>query len=411
MSDHFDALETRAPAERETAQFEALKQQVAHAKSKAPAYAESLAGTDPETLGDAGTFAQLPLTRKSDLISRQKENRPFGGLTALSSGDLRYVFASPGPIYEPGTQRPDYWRMARAAYAAGFRKNDLIHSAFSYHLTPAGAMVDTAAHQLGCAVIPGGVGQTDLQLQTIADLQPNGYIGTPSFLRILLEKASEKDIDISSLNKALVSGEAFPPSTREFLAGNGVAALQCYATADLGMIAYESSADSGLIIDEGLYLEIVRPGSGDPVPDGEVGEVVVTTFNPDYPLIRFATGDLSAIETGLSACGRTNRRIKGWMGRADQTAKIRGMFVHPEQVAAVVNAVPEINKARLTVDWIDEKDQLFLKCEVSGAPHGLVDYIGEILREKCKLRGEIELLEMGSLPNDGLTIEDIRSYE
>ncbi len=410
MSDYFDSLETRAPAERETEQFAALKRQVDYAKRNAPAYADSLSKIDPETLGDAGAFSQLPITRKSDLISRQKANRPFGGLTALKSGDLRYVFASPGPIYEPGTQRPDYWRMARAAYAAGFRKNDLIHSAFSYHLTPAGSMVDTAAHQIGCTVIPAGVGQTDLQLQTMADLQPDGYIGTPSFLRILLEKAQEKDINVSGLKKALVSGEAFPPSTREYLAGQGVLALQCYATADLGLIAYESSADSGLIIDEGVYLEIVRPGSGDLLPDGEVGEVVVTTFNPDYPLIRFATGDLSAIEPGMSDCGRTNRRIKGWMGRADQTAKIRGMFVHPEQVAAVVGSVPEISKARLTIDWIDEKDQMFLKCEVSSQSDGLAQRIGEALRDKCKLRGEIELVTTGSLPNDGLVIEDIRVY-
>ncbi len=411
MSEHFDSLEIRAPAVRERAQFTALKKQLVHAKLNAPAYTDSLQDIDVESMNDAQAFALLPLTRKADLISRQKVKRPFGGLTALNSGDLRYVFASPGPIYEPGTLRPDYWRLARAAYAAGFRKNDLIHSAFSYHLTPAGSMVDTAAHRLGCAVIPGGVGQTDLQLQTIADLQPDGYIGTPSFLRILLEKAQEKNIDISSLTKALVSGEAFPASTRSYLAAQGISALQCYATADLGLIAYESSVNSGLIIDEGVYLEIVRPGSGDPVPDGEVGEVVVTTFNPDYPLIRFATGDLSAIQTGTSDCGRTNRRIKGWMGRADQTAKVRGMFVHPEQLAEVANSFTEIIKARLTIDWIEEKDQIFLRCEVSSSPDGLVQRIGEVLREKCKLRGEIELVAMDSLPNDGLVIEDIRSYE
>ena len=382
-----------------------------HAKQYAPAYADRLRVVDPESLGDAEAFAHLPLTRKSDLIVRQKAQRPFGGLTAVNPGDLRYIFASPGPIYEPGTERPDYWRLARAAFAAGFRESELIHSAFSYHLTPAGSMVDTAARRLGCAVIPAGVGQTDLQLQTMADLQPDGYIGTPSFLRIILEKAQEQKVDISSVKKALVSGEAFPPSTREYLAGQGVAALQCYATADLGMIAYESSADSGLIIDEGLYLEIVRPGSGELLPDGEVGEVVVTTFNPDYPLIRFATGDLSTIEPGMSDCGRTNRRIKGWMGRADQTAKIRGMFVHPEQVAAVVECFPEIRKARLVIDWKDDKDQMLLKCEVSAQKGDLVQRIGEVLREKCKLRGEIELLAAGSLPNDGLIIEDIRVYE
>jgi phenylacetate-CoA ligase len=411
MSEYFDSLETREPAEREAAQFAALKKQLAHAKQHAPAYAGSLRDIDPETMSDAEAFAHIPLTRKSDLIIRQKAHRPFGGLAAVNPGDLRYIFASPGPIYEPGTVRPDYWRMARAAYAAGFRENELIHSAFSYHLTPAGSMVDTAARQLGCAVIPAGVGQTDLQLQTMADLRPDGYIGTPSFLRILLEKAQEQKVDISSVKKALVSGEAFPPSTRAYLAGHGVVALQCYATADLGMIAYESSADSGLIIDEGLYLEIVRPGSGDLLPDGEVGEVVVTTFNPDYPLIRFATGDLSAIESGMSDCGRTNRRIKGWMGRADQTAKIRGMFVHPEQIAEVAECFPEINKARLVIDWIDDKDQMLLKCEVSAQADGLAQRIGEVLREKCKLRGEIELLAAGSLPNDGLIIDDIRSYD
>jgi phenylacetate-CoA ligase len=411
MSEYFDSLEIREPAEREASLLLSLQKQIKNAKANAPAYAQKLQDIDPQSLDSIEAIVKFPITRKSDLIGRQKAARPFGGLTALNQDDLRYIFASPGPIYEPGTRRADYWRLARAAYAAGFRKGELIHSAFSYHLTPAGAMVDTAAHQIGCAVIPAGIGQTDLQLQTIADLRPDGYIGTPSFLKIILEKAEENDVDVSSIQKALVSGEAFPPSTREYLRQWGIFALQCYATADLGLIAYESSPDSGLIIDEGVFLEIVRPGSGDPLPDGEVGEVVVTTLNPDYPLIRFATGDLSAIQSGMSECGRTNRRIKGWMGRADQTAKIRGMFVHPEQIAQIVHKHPEISKARLTIHWIDEKDQMSLKCEVSDSTSDLAQAIANSLRELCKIRGEVEMVRIGSLPNDGMVIEDIRSYE
>ncbi len=411
MSDYFDLEEIRAPGEREEALLEAVRDQVAHARENAPAYRQILADFDARSIDSAEAITQLPVTRKSDLIERQRSERPFGGLTAFKPGKLRHIFASPGPIYEPGTARPDYWRMARAAYAAGFRGGDLIHSSFSYHLTPAGAMVDTAAHKLGCAVIPGGVGQTELQLQAIADLKPDGYIGTPSFLKILMERAEKELIDVSSLKKALVSGEAFPPSTRAFLKDRDIFALQCYATADLGLIAYESFPDSGLIVDEGIYLEIVRPGTGEPLPDGEVGEVVVTTLNPDYPLIRFATGDLSAIDDGMSGCGRTNRRIKGWMGRADQTAKIRGMFVHPQQVGKIMQKHAEIMKSRLTVDWIDEKDQLTLRCEVDRPEAGLADQIADSLREYCKLRGEVELVEVGSLPNDGLVIEDIRKYD
>ncbi len=414
MSQYFDQLETRDPEARQAALLEAVREQAVHAYNQTSAYAERLAGIDLQRLNSREAIASLPITRKSDLIVQQKSEPPFGGLTAINAGDLRYIFASPGPIHEPGTVRPDYWRMARAAYAAGFRQGDLVHCAFSYHLTPAGSMVDTAAHAIGCAVIPAGVGQTDLQLETIVQLKPDGYIGTPSFLKIILEKAQERGVDVSCLKKALVSGEAFPPSTREYLTTQGVAALQCYATADLGLIAYESSAQSGLIVDEGVYLEIVRPGTGEPVPDGEVGEVVVTTLNPDYPLIRFATGDLSAIEMGASECGRTNQRIKGWMGRADQTAKIRGMFVHPEQVAKVVAGHPEIAKARLIVDWIDQKDQMRLKCEVvSDNDHrdkDLGQAVANSLREHCKLRGEVELLPVGSLANDGVVIEDVREY-
>jgi len=411
MSNYYDALETRAPAERESAVFEAIQKQLTHVQKNAPAYVELLEDVQPADITNADALAQLPITRKSDLKQRQQQLRPFGGLSAFDQNNLRYVFASPGPIYEPGTNRGDYWRMARAAYAAGFRKGELIHSAFSYHLTPAGSMVDTAAHAIGCAVIPAGVGQTELQLQTMADLQPNGYIGTPSFLKILIEKAQSSGVDISSVKKALVSGEAFPPSTRDFLSAQGVQALQCYATADLGLIAYESSPHSGLIVDEGVYLEIVRPGTGDQLPAGEVGEVVVTTLNPDYPLIRFATGDLSAIDSGMSDCGRTNVRIKGWMGRADQTAKVKGMFVHPEQIARVVAQHAEVLKARLSIDWLEQQDRMTLKCEVSHPQAGLAEQIANSLREQCKLRGEVELHAPGSLPNDGLIIEDIRCYD
>ncbi len=409
MTAYFDQLETRSPADRKSALIQAVQKQVAHAKAHAPAYTEILNAVDPNSLTDSKAIAALPITRKSDLINKQQGARPFGGLTAIDAADLRYIFASPGPIYEPGTKRADYWRMARAAYAAGFRKGDLIHSAFSYHLTPAGSMVDTAAHAIGCAVIPAGVGQTELQIQTIAELQPDGYIGTPSFLKIVLEKAQAAGTDVSSLKKALVSGEAFPPSTRAFLSEHGIDALQCYATADLGLIAYESSPHSGLIVDEGVYLEIVRPGTGDPVADGEVGEVVVTTLNPDYPLIRFATGDLSAIMAGSSECGRTNRRIKGWMGRADQTTKVRGMFVHPEQVARVVSSHAELVKARLVIDWVDEQDQMTLQCEAAASIDA--DIIAKSLKEHCKLRGEIELVPVGSLANDGIVIEDVRTYD
>ena len=412
MSLHYDNFETREPADRHTALLEAVCKQVVHAQTNAPAYTELLAGIEAADLDSFAAIAKLPITRKSDLIQKQNLRPPFGGLSALNGNELRYVFASPGPIYEPGTRRDDYWRLARAAYAAGFRKGDLVHSAFSYHLTPAGSMADTAAHAIGCAVIPAGVGQTDLQVQTIAELKPNAYIGTPSFLKIIIEKAQEAGVDVSSLTKALVSGEAFPASTRAFLAEHGIDALQCYATADLGLIAYESSANSGLIVDEGVYLEIVRPGTGERLPEGEVGEVVVTSLNPDYPLIRFATGDLSAIQSGLSDCGRTNQRIKGWMGRADQTAKIRGMFVHPEQVAKVLAAHPQVSKIRLVVDWVDEKDQMLLVCETTAKQDcKLVLSLTDSLRKFCKLRGEIELVTPGSLANDGIVIEDVRQYD
>jgi phenylacetate-CoA ligase len=411
MNEFYDSLETRTDDERRSDLIKAVAQQVAHAKANAPAYSDLLADVDPDSLTSEQAIAKLPLTRKSDLIGLQKSRPPFGGLSAVQGKDLAYIFASPGPIYEPGSKRSDFWRFARSLFAAGFREGELIHNCFSYHLTPAGAMVDSGAHALGCAVIPAGVGQTELQVRTIEDLQPDGYVGTPSFLKIILEKGDELGADLSSLKKALVSGEALPPPLRDGFSQRGIEVLQCYATADLGVIAYESSAKEGLIIDEGIYLEIVRPGTGDTVDDGEVGEIVVTSLNPDYPLIRFATGDLSAVLPGASPCGRTNRRIKGWMGRADQTAKVRGMFIHPSQIDQVIKRHAEIGKARLVVDWIDQSDQMTLRCETEQPSDSLAASVADSIRDICKVRGEVNFVLPGDLPNDGKVIDDIRQYD
>ena len=411
MSEFYDSLETRDPQEREQALIAAVSAQVAHAKNKAPIYKSLLADIDPDEITDSGKIAKLPITRKSELISKQQEDHPFGGYAAIAAPELAHVFASPGPIYEPGSNRHDYWRFARTLFAVGIRPGDLIHNCFSYHFTPAGSMVDSGAHALGCSVIPAGVGQSELQVQTIVDLRPQAYVGTPSFLKIILEKAKELGSDVSSITKAMVGGEALHPTLRAGFVERGIRVQQCYATADLGVIAYESSAQQGLIIDEGVYLEIVRPGTGDPVTEGEVGEVVVTSLNPEYPLIRFATGDLSAIMPGTSPCGRTNRRIRGWMGRADQTAKVRGMFIHPEQIDKLVKRHPEIIKARLIIDWINASDTIKLQCESGGADNSLQAAIVDSIREICKLRGEVEFLEPDSLPNDGKVIDDIRQYD
>ncbi|MCB1915066.1 MAG: AMP-binding protein [Rhodocyclaceae bacterium] len=408
---HFEAREARDPIERERDLMSRLPAQLVHAAAKAPAYGERLAGIDLAAVDSRAALAALPVTRKSELLSLQKARRPFGGFAAVGwGGDCARVFASPGPIYEPEGRRADYWRLARAMYAAGFRPGDLVHNTFSYHMTPAGSMMETAAHALGCTVFPAGVGQTEQQLAAVADLAPNAYAGTPSFLRILLEKADEAGIAIG-FTKALVSGEAFPPSMREQLQARGIEAFQAYASADLGLIAYETAAREGLVVDEEVIVEIVRPGTGDPVAEGEVGEVLVTTFNPDYPLLRFATGDLSAVLPGTSPCGRTNQRIRGWLGRADQTTKIRGMFVHPSQVAAVVARHPGVRRARLVVDNPDGIDRMVLRCECGQAADGLVDAIAASVRDLTKLRAEVVLCEADSLPNDGKVIEDLRSYE
>jgi len=414
MSNYFDALETRDPFQREAALLAALPKQVAHAKASARAFAKSLQSVDAMQVNSRAALAKLPVIRKHELLEQQKAERAsdiFGGFSAIAYGRaMPRIFASPGTIYEPEGARADYWRMARAMFAAGFRENELIHNCFSYHFTPAGSMMETGAHALGCTVFAGGIGQTEQQVQAMAELKPAGYIGTPSFLKIIVEKATEMGVGLPSVRKALVSGEAFPPSLRDWLAERGIAGYQCYATADLGLIAYETSAREGLVLDEGVIVEIVRPGTGDPVPEGEVGELVVTTLNPDYPLIRFGTGDLSAVLPGTCPTGRTNHRIKGWMGRADQTTKVRGMFVHPGQVAEVTKRFPEIKRARLVVSGEMANDQLTLKVETLVSA-GLAEKISEAVRDVTKLRADIALVEVGSLPNDGKVIEDARSYQ
>ena len=413
MTDYYDSLEIRSPEEREREVFSELPGLLRHAKSNASAYAGMFADIDPLEVRDRNALAALPVTRKSELVRHQTEFPPFGGFAASGIPELARVFLSPGPIFEPQARRSDYWRAARALYAAGVRRGDLLHNSFSYHLTPAGAILESGAEALGCCVFPGGVGQTEFQVEAMSRLKPQAYAGTPSFLDILLEKAAELGRDVAGLKKALVSGEALPPSLRDKLRRAGVeCVLQCYATADAGLIAYESEAMEGMIVDEGVVLEIVRPGTGVPVPAGEVGEVLVTVFNPDYPLIRFATGDLSTLMEGPSPCGRTNQRIKGWMGRADQTTKVRGMFVHPSQVAEVLGRHPEVLRGRLVVDSADNRDLMTLHCEVPAEhPEGLSGAIATSLREVCKLRGEVRLTGAGTLANDGKVIDDVRSYE
>lgn len=406
----YDPLENRDPEERERHLMDKLARQVAHAKKGTSYYSHCLAGINPAEVVTREALARLPVTRKRDLIALQKEHPPFGGLNAVGRADARRVFSSPGPIYELQGREVDHWRMARVLHAAGFRHGDLIHNCFSYHFTPGAFIFEGGARKLGCAVFPGGVGQTEQQVQAMADLKPDGYVGTPSFLKLIVEKAAEIGADISSLKKACVSGEALPKVTRAALAERGIQVRQCYATAEIGAIAYETEADEGLIIEEDVLLEIVRPGTGDPVEPGEVGEVLVTTFNPDYPLIRFATGDLSALLPGRSPCGRTNVRIKGWLGRADQTTKVKGMFVHPEQVAEVARRHPEIQRLRLVVDNPGGQDRMTLHCEIGQGSEALAQALVSSLREVTKLRGETAFCAPGGLPNDGKVIEDSRVY-
>ena len=420
--DHYDALEACDAALREARLMAALPVQVAHAQANTGVFAQGLVGIDAASVASRAALARLPVIRKHELLERQQAARqaggdPFGGFATIgwrALGSLRRaqrVYQSPGPIYEPEGTGADYWRLARALHAAGLRAGDLVHNCFSYHLTPGGLMMESGALALGCTVFPGGVGNTELQLQAMAELRPDAYIGTPSFLKILVDKAAETGVDIGSLRKALVGGEAFPPSLRDYLAERGIQAYQSYATADLGLIAYETAAREGLVVDEGVIVEIVRPGSGDPVADGEVGEVVVTTLNPDYPLIRFGTGDLSAVLPGACSTGRTNTRIRGWLGRADQTAKVRGMFVHASQVAEVLKRHPEIGRARLVVEGEMAADRMTLHVELPhAAPEGLTERVAQSLRDVTKLRGEVVWKQPGQLPNDGKVIEDARSY-
>ena len=412
MPEFYDALETRDPETRERALMGALPRQIALAKAKAPGWARILLEVDPAGVTGRAALAKLPVTRKPDLIALQKAEPPFGGLNAPRVAQLGRIFVSPGPIYDPAGRGRDWGRAARALFAAGFRSGEVALNTFAYHFTPAGAMMEAGALALGCAVVPGGTGQTEMQVAAIASLRASAYIGTPSFLKLIVEKADELRGDIGSLKKAAVGAEYLPPALRAAMSERGIRVLQSYASADLGLIAYESEALEGMILDEELILEIVRPGTGEPVPEGEVGEVVITTFNTDYPLIRFGTGDLSAVLRGSSPCGRTNTRIRGWMGRADQTTKVKGMFVHPSQVAEIVKRHPEILKARLVVDNPGGSDRMTMQCEVRGAPPaGLAQAIEDSIRSISKLRGEVAFRKPGELLNDGKVIEDAKKYE
>ncbi|MBC7802899.1 MAG: AMP-binding protein [Candidatus Parcubacteria bacterium] len=414
-TEHYDRLEIRAPRQREAALFAELPKLIAHARRRAPGVARILAGVDSARIHTRKALEALPVTRKSDLAELQAMERPLGGLNATPVTKLAKIFMSPGPIYEPEGRGRNWWRTARALHAGGFRAGDLVANTFAYHFTPAGSMLESGALAIGCTVVPAGVGQTELQVAAIRDLRIGGYIGTPSFLKLIVEKADEMKCDIASLQKAHVGAEYLPPALRQSMLDRGIRVTQSYGSADLGSIAYETlaaegSVNPGMILDEGLLLEIVRPGTGVPVPVGEVGEVVITTFNRDYPLIRFGTGDLSAVLPGTSPCGRTNVRIRGWMGRADQSTKVRAMFVTPKQVNEILRRHPEVLKARLVVEGETGNDRMILKCEARSRPAGLAEAISASIREMTKLRGDVELLDSGTLPNDGKVIEDLRKY-
>ncbi len=412
---YFDKLEVRSPRLREKALMAALPKQIAHAKKRAPGFTRILKNVNPAKINSRKALAGVPVTRKSDLLALQKELPPLGGLNATPLEKLGKLFMSPGPIYEPEGRGKNWWRIARGLFAGGFRAGDRVANTFAYHFTPAGSMLESGALALGCTVVPAGVGQTELQAAAIRDLRINAFVGTPSFLKVIVEKADELRLDLSCLEKAQVGAEYLPPALRKAMGERGIRVSQCYASADLGLIAYESlmpdgTLNEGMILDEGLLLEIVRPGSGEPVGAGEVGEVVITSFNKDYPLIRFGTGDLSAVLPGKSPCGRTNVRIRGWMGRADQSTKVRAMFVTPKQVNDLVRRHPEVLRARLVVEGEAGNDRMTLRCEVKERPAGLAEAIVQSIREVTKLRGEVELVNPGSLPNDGKVIEDLRKY-
>ncbi|HVJ22360.1 MAG TPA: AMP-binding protein, partial [Burkholderiales bacterium] len=408
---YLDKLETRSPKTRERALLAELPKLVAHAKRRAPGFARILQSIDPRKINSRKALATLPVTRKSDLGTLQNELPPLGGLNATPVDKLAKIFISPGPIYDPEGRGKDWWRTSRGLFAGGFRAGDRVLNTFAYHFTPAGSMLEAGANALGCTVIPASTGHTEMQVAAIRGLGINAYVGTPSFLKLIVEKADELKADISALQKAHVGAEYLPPLLRHNLRERGISVSQTYASADLGLIAYESvmpdgTVNEGMILDERLILEIVRPGTGDPVQPGEVGEVVITSFNKDYPLIRFATGDLSAVLPGTSPCGRSNVRIKGWMGRADQSTKVRAMFVTPGQVSEILRRHREVSKARLVVSGEVGKDEMMLICEVKEQPDGLVEAIVESIRDVTKLRGAAKLVAPGSLPNDGKVIED-----
>lgn len=410
MAEFFDALETRDPEERERDLAARLPGLVA-AALRAPGWRRHLGDVDPREIDSRAALARLPVLRKADLIALQKQAPPFAELVSEAPGSFGRLFASPGPIYEPEGPHEDAWRCARGLFAAGLRRGDILLNTFSYHLTPGGFILDSGARALGCAVIPAGPGNTEQQLDIIGQLRPTGYSGTPDFLKILLDAAAAGGRDVSSIRKAAVSGAAFPPSLQAEIKARGIDAYQLYATADLGLIAYETAARDGLIVNEDLLLEVVRPGTGDPVVPGEVGEVVVTSFDHHHPWIRLALGDLTAVLPGASACGRTNVRIKGWLGRADQTTKVKGMFVRPEQIAEIAKRHPELGRLRLVVTRAGETDAMTLKAEAAQRADALAAAIGESLRAITKLGGSVELVAPGALPNDGKVIDDTRSYE
>jgi len=408
--EHYDNLETRDPAAREKAQLDLLPDLLRHAMANAPGMAEHLMGVDASAITSREALATLPVLRKSNLKELQTKRPPFGGFATSDVGRLGRVFMSPGPIFEPEGYASDWWRAARALFAGGVRPGDIVHNTFAYHLTPGGWIMDSGARALGCAVIAAGPGNTEQQLDIIHHVRPTVYAGVPDYLKILLDKAKEAKRDASSIKKAVVSGGALFPSLRAEYKERGIACYQSFGTADLGIIAYESPALEGMIVDEGVIIEICRPGTGEPLPDGEVGEIVVTAFNRDYPMIRFGTGDMSAVLSGLSPCGRTNRRIKGWMGRADQTTKVKGMFVHPEQIAEVGKRHPGLGRLRLVVGRSGEQDVMRLKVEAPGNDSGLAARLAETVQSITKLKAEIEIVAPDSLPNDGKVIADERTY-
>lgn len=410
-SAHFDQLETRDPEQREIALFNLLPSVIRRAKELAPGWARHLADVDPDAVTSREALAKLPILRKSSLPELQIAQLPFGGFATAAPSEMARIYMSPGPILEPEGFGEDWWRTARALFAAGFRKGDIVHNTFSYHLTPGAWILDAGARALGCTVVAAGPGNTEQQLEAIARLNPTAYVGVPDYLKILLDKAREAGREIKSFKRAVVSGGALFPSLRQEYRDRGIEVFQMYATADVGVIAYESSALDGMIVDEGVIVEIVQPGTGDPLPPGEVGEVVVTSFNRDYPMIRLATGDLSAVIEGVSPCGRTNMRIKGWLGRADQTTKVKGMFVHPGQVATVAKRYPELGRVRLVVGRSGEQDTMVLKAESKSQDPALAARVAETLQDVTKLKGVVELVAPGTLPNDGKVIVDERTYE